>query len=275
MIKIILILFLFSQIKEVISKDSINIEVVTKKTVSYHILTRENPINITVEGPTSIRVYTRIVCPSKNKSTQLYKLILQKNQLEEKIITLKTQVSKTAQDEMGRSVSKWRSFYIEVPEGLNKYKLLHWSSPRDTILVRFAYGTPGKWIDISATEYNKIFEAVENEKIIPYYELKQGGELLLKISGPKKLKVISRLNYNNSLLGKQNYTIVVQQDKKKETFTFNCYKSEIIKYRNAKELIPSNAQTFYLNISKGTHIIHFTLKGTESKSAGLRFMIKE
>lgn len=275
MIKLLLILFVFSQIKEIKPDKKWEIEIVTKKRQTYNLLTKDEPITFTVEGPTYLKVYTRIPWSVDTKGSQIYKVILQENDMDERIITLESEVSNVTKDKKGRPLSKWRSFYIEVGEGLSNYKIIHWSSPNDTILLKFAYESPKKWVDISATDYNTIIESIEEEKIVKYYELNKDEQLTLGISGPTKLKVISRLNYDEKMLGEQNYTMLVNDNGAVEKFPLKCYKSGVIMYKDRKEIVPSNARIFYINSKSGWHNLKFNLSGTIAKSVSLRFQVEE
>lgn len=275
MIKFAIALCLFSQIKDIEPHKKWDIEIVTRKTDEYILLTKNAPLTFSVEGPTYLRVYTRIIWPKSNLGSEMYKLILQENKIDEKIITLESEESNVTKDRRGRSLSKWRSFYLEVAEGLNTYRLTHWSSPNDTILVKFAYESPKRWTEIAAAEYSGVIEAVEEERIFKYYELGKDRELVLRVNGPTRLRVISRLNYNETMIGDQNYTITVERNGQAEQFNLKCYKSQIITYRDKKNIVPANARSFHMNLKAGTHVLRFRLTGTIAESAALRFLTEE
>jgi hypothetical protein len=275
MINLVMALCLVSQLQEVEPYKKWEIEIVTKKTDEYLLLTKNQPLSFSVEGPTYLRVYTRIIWPKANPGSEIYKIILQENEIEENIITLESEESRVTTDKKGRSLSKWRSFYIEVPEGLNRYKLTHWASSKDTILIKFAYESPRRWDEIPATEYGAVIEAIEEERIIKYYELKQDGAVTLRIKGPQRLRVITRLNYDERMIGDQNYTIMLERNGVVEQFPLKCYKSQIITYKDRKNIVPSNARSFHVNLGDGTHTLTFKLAGTVAESAALRFLVEE
>ncbi|MBE0432010.1 hypothetical protein IBX73_00940 [candidate division WOR-3 bacterium] len=274
MINLMIALCLVSQLKEIQPAKKMEIEIVTKQTDEYLLLTKNEPVSFSVEGPTYLRVYTRIIWPKGNLGSQIYKLILQENKRDESIITLESEESVVSKDNKGRTISKWRTFYIEVPEGSNHYRLTHWSSPNDTILVKFAYESPKKWTEVHATEYNATIEAVEEERILKYYELKKNEEITLRINGPARLRVISRLNYDERMIGDQNYTILVEDGGTTEKFALKGYKSQIITYKDRRNIVPSNARSFHMNLKEGTHVLRFTLTGTVAESAALRFLVE-
>ena len=275
MINLMIALCLFSQLQKIEPYKKWEIEIVTKKTDEYLLLVKNQPLSFAVEGPTYLRVYTRIVWPKGSMGSEIYKLILQENEIDEEIVTLESDESSVSKDKRGRPLSKWRSFYIEVPEGLNHYRLTHWSSPQDTILVKFAYESPKRWEEIPAAEYSSVIEAIEEERIVKYYELRNDRPVTVRLSGPQRLRIIARLNYDEKMIGDQNYTISVEENGKTEMFPLRCYKSQMITYKDRKNIVPSNARSFHINLGTGTHILSFRLAGTIAESAALRFLIEE
>ena len=271
----VMIFFLLYQVKDIIPRQAYDIEIVTRKKDTYYLLPKGKPTAVTVEGPTYLRIYTRIPWAPDAGKSQIYKLVLTKNELEEQILTFESEKSAVTKDQAGRPLSKWRSFYIEVPEGTNKYVLQHWSSPRDTILFKIAYESPKTWQDIAANEYNSIIEVVEEEKIIKYYELTKDQPVRLKLSGPENLKITVRLNYDDKVFGEQQFNIIVDDNGKIDKNTLKCYKSDIITYYNRKDIVPSNAKNIYLKLSSGQHSISLSLEGSTASSAALRLMIEK
>lgn len=273
MIKAILFMFLFSQIKEIVPQNELQVKIQTSKEDNYYLLTKKEPLEIKVDGPTWLRVYTRIPWPADVKGTKIYKLILEENDLKERFITMETERSSVAKLAKIR-LSKWRSFYINVPKGMNTYRFLVWSGPSDSVLMRFAYESPKNWLDVTPAEYNAKLELAEDERIINYFEAASTRPVVLEIEGPKKLQIISRLNYSTIMEGEQFYSITVKENNKiVKNISFRAHRSETTNYRNRKEIIPSNPHTFYLNIRKGRHRLEFYPGAVES--CGFRFRFQE
>lgn len=270
MIKALLLLCSIAQIRTVTPEHPWNIEIVTRKTQEYFLLTKQEPITLTVEGPTYLRVYTRILLSDKIHGDHLYKLILAQGPLDERIISFETALSTVTTDKHGTMVSKWRSFYIEAPEGMNTYTLTHWDSPKDTILVRFAYESPKPWNIVPATEYDAVLETIEEERTTRYYELTKEGRVVVRVSGPTRMRVTTRLNYDESMFGEQSFTLIAADNGSENAFPLKCYRSDILHYQNKSDIVPSNARTIYLTVESGTHTLVFTMEGTLAKSAALR-----
>lgn len=246
------------------------IKIQTSKEESYTILTKNQPVEFKVSGPTWIRVYTRIPWTGEKKDTKIYKLILQEDDIKEKFITQETEYSSVARLDKIR-LSKWRSFFINVPQGLHTYRLVYWRAPSDTILLKFASESPGKWQDIPALSYNTKLNLIENEKITNYYEATPAKPVIIEITGPKKIKITSRLNLLTNAQVEELYIVMIKKNGKiVKTLNLRAYRSETVHYSEGTDITPSNPHTFYLNVPRGTHRYEFWLNN--GLSCGLRFM---
>ncbi len=269
---ILFVLLMFTQTINISPRSEAKIKIHTTKEESYVVLTKDQPLEIKASGPTWIRVYTRIPWYGEKKGAKVYKLILQEDGIKEKFVTQETEYSSIARLEKIR-LSKWRSFYINVPAGLHTYRLIFWRAPVDTILLKFTNESPGKWQDITPLSYSAQLELVEDERILNYYELIPEKPVIIEIEGPKKLKVISRLNLVIPAQGEQMYSITIKEKSKvKKSTSFRAYSSETCYYKNRSDIVPSNPHTMFINIPKGIHRYEFVLNN--NSSCGLRFMVE-
>jgi hypothetical protein len=154
---------------------------------------------------------------------------------------------------------------------MNTYTLTHWESPKDTILVRFAYESPEPWTMIPACEYHSVLETIEEEQTTRYYELTRDGPVMITVSGPTRVRVTARLNYDETLFGGQSFTLIARLNGQEMTFPLKCERSDDLHYENRDDIVPSNDRTLYIPLEKGTHTLYFTISGTLASSVALRF----
>lgn len=273
MVELFYTLLIFNQVTSVTPKLEARLRIQTTKEDTYYLLTKGQPVEIKVSGPGWLRIYTRIPWTKEKKGTQIYKLILQEDNIKERFVSFETEYSRVAKiDKIG--LSKWRSFYINVPDGLHTYRFIHWRAPSDTILLKFTNESPKRWKDITPLSYNSIMELVEDERIVNYFELTPQKGVILELDGPKRLKVISRLNIPLSTPGEQTYTIEVKEKGKRiKSVSFRAYPSETVYYKNRSDMVPSNPHNLYLNIPKGMKRYEFSIDS--NWGGGLRFMVEE
>ncbi len=183
--KLFLALLIAFEVKTV--NPQVEVKTQVTKAETYNVITKSNPLKFEVTGPTWIRVYTRLLWKPEFKGIQSYKMILVTDGSREKFITRETEISKTAR--VGnQKVSKWRSFYIFVPDGKHSYELYLWRSPVDTIFVKLSYEAPGRYIDVVPLEFQNVVELSENERVIKYYEVVPQKPMILELEGPTRVK---------------------------------------------------------------------------------------
>ncbi len=273
---VLLPVFLFSQKVEFKGNPQrVKVKIRTEVEREYLLLEKDKPIIFKVDGPTYLRVYTRLVYPKGAKGVAIYKLILEEDEQQERIITKKTELSDKAYLD-GKRLGKWRSFLIEVPPGKHTYKLGIWKSPSPQIAIRIRRTAPPVWKELSPLSSAEVLTAYEAEKKTNYYLLETGKTIKFRVDGPKRIKVVVRLNFDDSMGEEGGFTIAVKENGNDiERASFKTYRSDEVRWKNRKDVVPGKAQTFYFEIPKGKHVIEVELLGTLAKSAGIRLLIPE
>ncbi len=255
------------------------ISVVKRVEQEYYWLTKDKPIDVTITGPTYVKVYTRLLWHDNMTGKQNYRLLLGSGEeqigQDEKLLSFETEKSNTALGENKRRYSKWRSFYLEVPQGINQYQIALVSAPSETVALRFSFEKPKEYKKVTPELPYTELKFVEREKITTYYELTAKKPIKVKITGPVILKATCRLNYDYTLEGKQSYTISASVSGKEwQVKNFRTEKSQTGMYKNLAAIIPSKPNNFYLDVPPGTFLIDFNLKAGFAKSVGISFWVK-
>lgn len=275
--KLFLILILASviqsgKIKFIEKGESVRITVVKKKELKYFLLKKDNPIAFEVEGPLFLRVYTRLIFEKGVKDTGYYKIILQEDEERERIISKKTSPSNVAMLSNFK-VGKWRSFLIEVPPGRHIYKLILWDSPLGNVAVKIKESAPPQWIEVSPLGSPEVLTSIENERIISYYLTHGENPLELKIEGPLKMKILVRVNFISGMGDETNFTLSVMLDGKEILRTpVRTYRSQVVYWREKKNVTPSKVEQFYIEIPEGIHTLSVKVLGSLAPSSCFRFL---
>jgi len=274
MFELIVIHLILGQIKTTIPRPEVKVRIQTYQEDTYYLIGKDQPTEITVEGPTWIRVYTRIPWHDDWSGTKTYKIIQQTNGQKEKFITLESERSKVAKAGPVR-LSKWRSFFINVPQGRNTYRFVHWASPTDSVFLKYAFESPKKWAEYAPSAYVSKLELTEDEKVIEYYEATDQKPVVLEVTGPRRIKIIARLNFTMTMSGEQFFTIdIKEKGRSVKTQSFRAYRSETTVYRNLRDAVPSNPHAFYLDARKGQHRYEIFLSGLTG-DLGLRIQAEQ
>lgn len=269
----LLTVLLASPVQAINPAPAVTVKVQRVDEEKYALLSKGSPVTLTVNGPAWVRVYTRIPYYPNEKGAKSYKLILSENDDQERFINLETERSSVAKLD-GLRLGKWRSFYINAPEGRSIYRITLWRSPNDTVLVRVANEAPSKWQDRIPMSYQSRLELVEDEVIINYYEATQLQPVVLEIDGPRKIKVLTRLHFATATEGEQLYGVTVkEQGKTIKNVTFRTERSQTTTYRNRSDLVPGAVHSFFLSVKKGKHRLEFQVQN--APAAGFRFQAEE
>ncbi|MEO0132454.1 MAG: hypothetical protein ABIK73_05960 [candidate division WOR-3 bacterium] len=251
------------------------ISVIKRVEQEYYLLTKDKPLEFSVEGPTYLRIYSRLLWQPTMAKQENYKIIVSEEQESEKILSFTSELSNTARGANKTQYAKWRSFYLEVPKGKHNYKLTLLEAKSETVAVRISSERPTEYRKIIPEKPYRELQFVERERVTNYYEVSGKNPVRVKVDGPAILRVTCRLNYDYTMEGKQSYSISANVGGKEwQAKTFRTTKSETGLYKNAPELVPSLPSNMYLHIPPGTYIIEFVLKATLAKSGALNFHYK-
>lgn len=251
------------------------ISVVKRVEQEYYLLTKNQPLEFSLTGPQTLRIYTRLLWHNDMPDKQTYKLIVKQDEEDERILSFESEKSTSAWGAKKEYYGKWRSFFLDVPSGPVNYKLTLLDAKSETVAVRINFEKPKEYRKkIPESPYTEL-QFIEKEKATSYYETKTNSPIKVKVEGPITLKATCRLNYDYTLEGKQNFTIsAIVAGKEWQSKTFKVTKSETGIYKNATQFIPSIPKNFFLNIPPGNFVIEFQLKGTLAKSAAISFYTK-
>jgi len=253
----------------------VKVKILKESEKEYILLERGKPLSFEIEGPAFLRVYTRLVYPEGTGGTAVYKLILEEDGKQEKIITKETELSDKAYLD-GKKLGKWRSFLIEVPPGKHTYRLGIWKSPSPEVAVRIKKTTPPVWKELPPLRPFTLLTAYENEKKTSYYLLKKSESLKFKLQGPRRVKLLVRLNFDDTMGEEAGFTVVVREGESEiQRASFKSYRSELVNWKERKDLVPGKAETLYLEVPKGEHTLEIELLGTLARSAGVRLLVPE
>ncbi len=151
----------------------IKLKVVKVVEEKYYLLTKNQPIDITIQGPVTLKGETRVLLADTAKKAN-YSLVLETEE-GERFYSFETEISKT-RDEKGRRYGKIKSLNLSVPQGLHHFRLSLFSSPKETCAVRFILE---RW------RWEERIPAVYKGEV----SIIKGGERFLYYKTPVQIKV--------------------------------------------------------------------------------------
>ncbi len=257
--------------------NKISLEVSGKES-EYFILEKNNSLELKVNGPTNLRVISRLNFPPGVSGSAQYGLEIKENNHLVKSYSTTSEPSSAVYKSRPGIPGKSRKFTFEVPQGSHRYIIQPIKVSSEVhlrFLIQSAQAKSG-WSSITPTQYDQVVIAILKEKPWSYYTCTSRKPVQVKVIGPTRLRVVTRLNYESNMKGQQKYQLLVEENGK----TINrqgleTTKSLTVSYQNLKTVVPGKSKTFFLEVSGGQHTYNFRLAEGLANSVSLRFSIPE
>lgn len=267
----------WSTVRQVEGAERLLAEIDGKKR-AYWQLEKTGTLEMMVTGPAQVRVISRSPYKTRHKGDK-YVLGWSLDNDEGGSFEHDVRKSRAAKySDTGKRLSAARTDEIDIPPGTHRLRLTIDSCPDDVLLIRlrkkFIHPIPrGGNIDLLPAGHDRVRDIVVRETVNTYQVLSSGEELELDVIGPTFLKVISRLDWNSSMSGRQKYMIKVYEDGTfKNTWVLQGRQSDLAVYGEKGDSVPARGEIIYVEVPEGRHKykIRFQDSGRE---VNLRFLI--
>ncbi len=232
---------------------------------TYYKLDIKNPIEIVIEGPTVLKVYTRLEMTDQKPNSKVdYKIFCLRDG-KKTHFTRSTKISSIAEfpKEKNSKLGRGRSFNLKIGPGKHSIKLFIGEKDKKVVYVRLlkkkSQVSKVDRVAVTPIEYTKQVPILVKEQQYEYYRAGGSDSLSLKLIGPASVKVLARLEYDITNNGGDKFRVEVNEDGRlKNTYLLTAKPSQSAVYAApgvAKTL--SNAETFYIEVPKGQHTYTF------------------
>jgi len=246
---------------------------------TYYQLGKSKEIEITLEGPGKLKVLSRLNFPPNVTGVQKYTLEIKEGGKVVKSYSTTTEKSGALSRDQKFVPGKSRKFTLNVPRGAHSYGFYLKEASLPGVSLKFlydSYGDSGKLASLTPVSYFRVTSASIKEKPISYFVATTEVAVRLRVIGPTKLRIVSRLNYDARMKGEQKYAILASENGRLIlTKPFLTSKSLGVEYKDWKEVVPGKSRTSYLPVPAGEHIYAFKLGESIAKSVSLRFSIPD
>ncbi len=248
------------------SADEVTVSVVRRVELDYFLVSSGRPIEFSATGPTWLRVYTRLWWPEGASGTRTYRLSLWQEDAE-RPLEFETGRSKSSYGTDGHPVGKWRSFYIQVPEGKSSYRL---ECREGAVAVRFAFQRKRPWSEVRVEEQVPVTLTLGVDSLA-YHRVETGSPARFSVRGPGYVRIRTRLDYDPSMVGAQNFVLTAAEGEEELVQkNFRVTRSGTAHYIETPELVPSTERATKFRVGEGTHRLTLVVNGTLARSAGVR-----
>lgn len=247
--------------------EPLEISVVRRVNVSYYPVAKGTPLEFEAAGPGWLRIYTRLWWPLGADGPRKYGLSLWHDEVE-RPVSFETRPSRSSLGPGGRRVGEWRSFFVQTPEGSNRYRL-EVLGGAETVGVRIVLQAPRPSRTVAIPGARELTLA-DGRDTAHLYEILAGKPLALELEGPCHARVRARLNFVPALAGAQNFVLTVQEGKTTLVRrNLRAARSPSALYADEPGLVPSSERVLKFALPGGRHSLTLLLNGTLAKTGAI------
>ncbi len=248
---------------------TVNISIVRRVEVPYYVITKARPLEFEATGPAWLRIYTRAWWPQGKTGDIHIKLALWQDDVE-RPIQFDMPASSSSFGPGRRPLSAWRSFFIQVPAGANRYRLALEEGPTDTVGVRIVEQQPRAWEEVPISD-GQALTLIEGADTSRFFAIAKGIPQPVAIDGPCRVRVRVRLGFEPSMDGAQSFVLTVsQRGRQLARRSFRTTRSLAAAFRERPGVVPAVERTLQFNLSEGRQQLELLLSGTLARTAGVR-----
>lgn len=250
---------------------------VGKKEKLYHTFPSAGRLSLEVSGPGSLTVISRVTVSRGSAEPIPYTVVVREKG---KTVVRRKSAARLSDATVKGSemaLGKMRKFLLRVPPGTHVYEVSLEEAGGKAAAMKFVFRPgkrPHKMVWLEARSYNRVATAVVKEKLHTCYVSTKDKGVQLRVIGPTRLRITTRLNYDPKMTGRQKFGIGVwEKDKRIVLKSLVASKSLGATYQDWKDVIPGKTATFSVTVPSGEHWYTFRLEEGVARSVSMRFSI--
>ena len=260
------------------NKDQKEILVINSKRRVYYPIKQEG-ITYQVNGPARTEFISRypVLRKKKNSHSFNYIIVLNGSDTIEVNHRYKVQRSIRSVQHPKHRYTYSGNYFINLPKGSHTIEVLKGDNLKYPVLLRLLskeFETPKKNHKTITPMVHKSSVDIElGDKQLQYFECSKNIPLQVKATGPKTLRIISRLMFSEEMGSQESYRIHVKSGQKVVgTYFFNTERASSSKVRSKPDIVPGKWRSCELKVPKGENSYSIEVFD-EGKAILTRFML--
>ncbi len=252
---------------------------VNEKPRIYFRVSLDSPLVLTVEGPGRLKLVSRAELPRGGARSVSYRVrVVEKGKVLREQAT-ESSAAAGAQSAQGDAIlCKSRNAIVELPAG--NHQLTVAVSGASSVLIRALYSSSKRggeaMISITPVDAPRSVTVSEAQKLIPYYSVFQGKPVRLRIVGPTRLELSTRLDFDVTMRGVQPYRIAISTGGKRiRDVDLKTTKSATASYTDLKDRSASKLDRIVIPLGDGVHELSVELIEPKTGSAEVHARIPQ
>jgi hypothetical protein len=251
-----------------------------QKTLTYYRSSAKNPVELSVAGPTPLRILSRHIYGDSAKSDRVsYSLRVEIDGVVLKTTSLKAGASGRATLAGGAKIGGLKESIVQIPAGQHAVRIYPTAKGRRIALRLYLDGgtkSAGKWIPFAPDKFLEAARLHEKDRETTYYRFNQTNPVELTIRGPLSLRVHTRLDFGTTNGYSQKYVARCLLDGKPwKSFALSALASHTATYPEHPEITPGAERLISLSVPYGPHQVTVLLDGTAALGGALRIQVNQ
>jgi hypothetical protein len=251
--------------------------VIGDKVTPFYRLDVDSGTYVNVTGPGELRLVTRFSLPAGVTSEATWRVEVSEGTKQLTSVDRTTAVSDLIWQGLPSRPCELFKFSLNVPEGVHRYRIGLSSSIKSFAGVRCLFSADGPVEPKSAVYPIEMVEATSvslKEKTLDFFLADSVRPVTVRVIGPTKLRIVTRLAYSGLMKGPQKYSAVLTLDGKPiDRAALVTTKSPSTYFTNHKEWSVGESKTVYADVPLGTHEVSVRLGSSPAPALAVRFTI--
>ncbi len=244
----------------------------------YCVLDAEKPALLSLRGPRRLKIVTRYLFSADDPEEQSYTLRVLMDGREVLRKSLRGRVlSGPAYCDQAGEVGALRKVYVDVPTGQHEIQVLGGAPPGGNVAARFfRESRQQKTRDVAFAPES--FDAVyhlqfASGKQSTYYHFSEETPLRFTVKGPTNLKIYTRLDFDHTMNGDQNYSLeLLRGGESQNVYHYHASKLSAAAYRERPDILPGDRKLMRISVPPGVH--RFEIRCVRPEACGISCQIR-
>ncbi|MCK4408476.1 MAG: hypothetical protein KAW67_00225, partial [Candidatus Eisenbacteria sp.] len=245
------------------------------KELTYYHFTTDEPLTFSVDGPTRVKVLTRVRVPNDHETVE-YGVSISRDGVHMETVEKEAYPKESAFYVAFLSFRPGviRRIYIDVPTGRHEYELRTVGGHSVDARLFESAGSKPSLVSVAPRDFDSVETLYYRDKELTYYLMTKATPVVLDVVGPTSVKVNTRLLYDATMLGEQTYIVGVSGQEAPEClYRIDAKPSETVVMRDRDDVIPGALRHFVLEVPRGVHTYTFRLVDAAAGGLAVKFYI--
>ena len=243
----------------------------------YSLLDEERPAVVELRGPRRLKIVTRYLFGESDPSPQRYTLrvLLDGQEILRRAYSSGT-LESVAMCE-GGDVAALRKTILNVPTGQHELQIFASTDGAGRIAGRFyreSKTRKAKDVAFAPERFDGLYHLqFASGTQSTYYHFSEGAPLGFSVKGPTTLKVYSRLDFDHTMNGSQNYSLELLRDGESVgVYHYHASKLSAAAYVERPDILPGDRKLLRVPVPRGVH--RYEIRCVRPEACGIAVQIR-